>query len=79
MQVIHKRLRATNLSVEEEVGEPCEGKIDGERKGQETQEGPHTLVSGKNNAGDQDLEIQVVLQARGRPTEAGLELNDESL
>ena len=50
MKVIHKRLRATNLPVEEEVGEPRKDKIQDQRKGQETEERPHTLVSRKNNA-----------------------------
>jgi hypothetical protein len=36
--------------VEEEVGEPRKDKIQGQRKGQETEERPHTLVSRKNNA-----------------------------
>jgi hypothetical protein len=36
--------------VEEEVGEPRKDNVESKRKGQETEERPHTLVSRKNNA-----------------------------
>ena len=45
VEVIHKRLRSTNLSVEEDVGEPREDEIDRQRKRQETQEGPHSSLA----------------------------------
>ena len=48
MKVIHKRLRATNLPVEEEVGEDRERRVQEERCRQETQVRPHTV----NNAVD---------------------------